>query len=170
LCFVGILKPFLWSKSRGGIETIISNVFRRFWCVRYAKGTLCAQTTVIRLVTSSLHISLYSKTSPVLPSRLISSISPSRRCRRSSRVVQLSTSLSQHDNNGGRQRSLFLVVRLLTCIPAVGGPSPNPSNHSSELVSANCSKVIFAFLHALPLDITTVVVQGKASANHNFKG
>ena len=119
--------------------------------------------------TSLLHLSLYSRTSPALSSNLISSMSPSRGCRRSSRVVQLSTGLSQRDNNGGRQRSLFLVVRRLTCITAVGGQFQHPSNHSSELVSANCSKIIFAFLHGLPLDISTIVVQGKAPANHNFK-
>jgi hypothetical protein len=117
-----------------------------------------------------LVLKMYSRTSPALASSLITSMSPSRGCRRSSRVVQLSTSLSQRDNNGGRQRSLFLVLRLLTCITAVGGTLQHLSNHSSELVSANCSKAIFAFLHGLPLGMTTIVVQGKAPANHNFKG
>jgi hypothetical protein len=50
LCFIRISKSFLGSKSKGGVETIIRNVFGRFRWVRYAKGTLCAQTTAIRLV------------------------------------------------------------------------------------------------------------------------
>jgi len=50
LYFIGISKSFLGLKSKGSVETIISNVFGMFQWVQYAKGTLCAQTTAIRLV------------------------------------------------------------------------------------------------------------------------
>jgi hypothetical protein len=70
-------------------------------------------------------------------------MSPSRACRRSSRFVQLPTGLSQDDNNGGRQRSLFLVLRLLTCITTVG----RPSIHRITLQNSYQLTAVRSYLH-----------------------